>query len=92
MEEVHSAALELDEVKIIITNTKIAKVHVCLRQNLEECGSLVSNTTPHEELGEMNIHREAYCGGAFTRNNAHRFLKVLTLQITITYMHIIYTT
>ena len=27
-------------------------------------------------LGEMHIHREAYYGGTFTGNNAHRCLKV----------------
>ena len=30
----------------------------------------------NERLSEMNIHREAYYGGTFTGNNAHRFLKV----------------
>ena len=35
-----------------------------------------------EELGQMHVHREAYYGGTYTGNNAHRCLKVMK-QISI---------
>ena len=30
-----------------------------------------------QELGGMHVHREAYYGGTFTGNSAHRCLKVI---------------
>ena len=30
-----------------------------------------------EQLGEMHVHREAYYGGTFTGNSAHRCLNVI---------------
>ena len=39
------------------------------------------------QLGEMNVHREAYYGGTFKGNNAHKCLKVLGFTYTIHHMY-----
>ena len=37
-----------------------------------------------ETLGDMHVHREAYYGGTFTGNSAHKCLKVMDLTVSYT--------